>query len=127
MLSPVSMLHRGLIFGMGFGWAAVAVIFLFDLFVLKNGWCGHICPIGAFYSITSKFHWIKVKHTKENCTNCNDCFVVCPEPQVLKIIGKESGPIDNGECTNCGRCIEVCNDHALKFIKKEKIIKEEIK
>ena len=122
-VSPVSMLHRGLIFGMGFGWAAVAVIFLFDLLVLKNGWCGHICPIGAFYSIVGKFHWIKVQHTAENCTDCKECFLVCPEPQVLKIIGKESGSINNGECTNCGRCIEVCDDKALKFIKREKIIR----
>jgi len=122
-VSPVSMLHRGIIFGMGFGWAAIAVIFLFDLLVLKNGWCGHICPIGAFYSLTGKFHWIKVKHTVENCTDCKDCFVVCPEPQVLKIVGKESGAISNAECTNCGRCIEACNDHALKFINKEKVIR----
>ena len=122
-VSPVSMLHRGLIFGMGFGWAAVAVIFLFDLLVLKNGWCGHVCPIGAFYSVVSKYHWIKVQHTVENCTDCMECFVVCPEPQVLKIIGKKSGSINNGECTNCGRCIEVCDDKALKFIKREKIIR----
>lgn len=122
-VSPVSMLHRGIIFGMGFGWAAVAVIFLFDLLVLKNGWCGHVCPIGAFYSLSGKFHWIKVQHTVENCTDCNECFAVCPEPQVLKIIGKESGSISNSECTNCGRCIEVCDDKALKFINKEKIIR----
>ena len=118
------MLHRGIIFGMGFGWAAIAVIFLFDLLVLKNGWCGHVCPIGAFYSFTGKYHWIKVQHTVENCTDCLDCIKACPEPQVLKIIGKESGAITNPECTNCGRCIEVCNDHALKFIKKEKILEE---
>lgn len=123
-VSPVSMLHRGIIFGMGFGWAAIAVIFLFDLLVLKNGWCGHVCPIGAFYSFTGKFHWIKVQHTVENCTDCLDCIKACPEPQVLRIIGKESGAISNPECTNCGRCIEVCNDHALKFIKKEKIQEE---
>lgn len=122
-VSPVSMLHRGLIFGMGFGWAAIFVVFLFDLFVLKNGWCGHICPIGAFYSLMGKYHWIKVQHTLENCTNCMECFKVCPEPQVLKIIGKESGSIKNAECTNCGRCIEACHDHALKFIIKEKIIR----
>lgn len=122
-VSPVSMLHRGIIFGMGFGKSALLVIFLFDLFVLKHGWCGHICPIGAFYSAVGKFHFIKVQHTVDNCTDCNNCFVVCPEPQVLKIIGKESGAISNNECTNCGRCIEVCDDKALKFINKEKIIR----
>lgn len=46
-VSPISMLHRGIVFGMGFGWSAIAMIFLFDLFVLKNGWCGHVCPFCA--------------------------------------------------------------------------------
>jgi len=64
-ISPVSMVHRGIIFGLGFGWATIAVIFLFDLFVLKNGWCGYICPIGGFYSIIGKFSVIKVQHFKK--------------------------------------------------------------
>ena len=33
LISPISMVHRGIIFGLGFGWAAILVIFLFDLFV----------------------------------------------------------------------------------------------
>jgi len=62
-VSPISMLHRGIIFGMGFGWSAILMIFLFDLFVLKNGWCGHLCPLGAFYSLVGKFSFIRVHHT----------------------------------------------------------------
>jgi len=114
-ISPISMLHRGIIFGIGFGWAAVLIIFLFDLFVLKNGWCGHICPLGAFYSLLGKFSLIRVHHIEENCTLCMKCKVVCPEKQVLFMIGKESLPVLSGECTNCARCIEVCDDDALKF------------
>jgi len=114
-ISPISMFHRGLVFGIGFGWAAVLIIFLFDLFVLKNGWCGHICPLGGFYSILGKFSLIRVKHLEENCTLCMKCKVVCPENQVLHMIGKESLPVLSGECTNCARCIEVCDDDALNF------------
>ncbi len=114
-ISPISMLHRGIIFGMGFGWMAVLVIFLFDLFVLKNGWCGHICPLGGFYSILGKFSLIRVQHSEENCTLCMKCKVVCPENQVLYMVGKESLPVLSGECTNCARCIEVCDDDALNF------------
>ena len=118
-ISPISMLHRGIIFGLGFGWAAMLVIFLFDLFVLKNGWCGHICPLGGFYSLLGSFSLIRVQHTQENCTGCMKCKVVCPEQQVLHMIGKESLPVLSGECTNCARCIEVCDDDALSFsIKK---------
>ena len=114
-VSPISMLHRGIVFGMGFGWAAIGMIFLFDLFVLKNGWCGHICPLGGFYSLIGKFSFIKVHHIEENCTLCMKCKIVCPEKQVLHMIGKESLPVLSGECTNCARCIEVCDDDALEF------------
>jgi ferredoxin-type protein NapH len=114
-ISPISMVHRGIVFGMGFGWAAVVIIFLFDLFVLKNGWCGHICPLGGFYSLLGKFSLIRVQHLEENCTLCMKCKVVCPENQVLHMIGKESLQVLSGECTNCARCIEVCDDDALKF------------
>ncbi len=114
-ISPISMVHRGLVFGLGFGWAAMLIIFLFDLFVLKNGWCGHICPLGGFYSIIGKFSLIKVHHNAQNCTGCMDCKIVCPEKQVLFMIDKESLPILSGECTLCARCIEVCNDDALNF------------
>ena len=114
-ISPISMLHRGIVFGMGFGYAAILIIFLFDLFVLKNGWCGHICPLGGFYSLLGKFSLIRVTHLEENCTLCMKCKVVCPENQVLHMIGKESLPVLSGECTNCARCIEVCDDEALEF------------
>ena len=114
-ISPISMVHRGLVFGLGFGWAAMLIIFLFDLFVLKNGWCGHICPLGGFYSLLGKFSLIRVHHSEENCTLCMKCKVVCPENQVLHMIGKESLPVLSGECTNCARCIEVCDDDALGF------------
>jgi len=114
-ISPISMVHRGIVFGLGFGWAAMSIIFLFDLFVLKNGWCGHVCPLGGFYSLLGKFSLIRVHHDEEACTLCMECKVVCPETQVLHMIGKESIPVLSGECTNCARCIEVCDDDALNF------------
>ncbi|WP_225879776.1 4Fe-4S binding protein [Abyssogena phaseoliformis symbiont] len=50
LVNPVSILHRGIIFV----WELIALIFLFDLFVLKNGWCSRLCPVGAFYSLLGK-------------------------------------------------------------------------
>lgn len=114
-ISPISMIHRGLIFGLGLGWAAMLIIFLFDLFVLKNGWCGHICPLGGFYSLVGKFSLIRVKHDADKCTACMKCKEICPEMQVLHMVAKESKPVLSGECTNCARCIEVCDDDALIF------------
>jgi ferredoxin-type protein NapH len=115
MISPVSVLHRGIIYGFGLGWTLILAVFLFDLVGIRNGFCGHVCPLGGFYSLMSKYARLKVLHDHVACTSCMDCKIVCPEVPILKQIGKESGFILSGECTNCGRCIEVCPDDALRF------------
>jgi ferredoxin-type protein NapH len=114
-INPISMLHRALIFGSLSGIVVVVFVFLFDVFVLKYGWCGYLCPVGAFYAILGKYGIFKVFHTQENCTNCMKCKVVCPEIEVLDLIGKYSGTINSGACTNCGRCIDKCNDNSLHY------------
>jgi ferredoxin-type protein NapH len=115
------MLHRGIIFGFGMGWTYVASVFLFELLVKENGWCGYLCPLGAFYSVIGRFSLIRLKHDTNTCTLCMLCKDVCHEEQVLKFIGQKSGLI-SGECSNCGRCIEICEDKALKYsINKLKI------
>ena len=118
IVSPISIFHRSIVFGIGAGWTIILALFLFDLVIHKNGWCGHLCPLGAFYSVTGKYGFLKVKHNHFNCTMCMKCFEECPEEQVLKIVGNESGLIDFGACTNCGRCIDVCDDNALWFANK---------
>ena len=114
-ISPIAMLHRGIIFGMGMGWTLVLAVFFFDLFVQRDGFCGHLCPLGGFYALITGFSLIRIRHDKEKCTLCRKCLDICPEQQVLSMVGKISSAVISGECTNCGRCIEVCDDHAMKF------------
>ena len=115
LVSPISMFLRGLLFGMGAGWAAVLAVFLFDLLIVKNGFCGHICPLGGFYSLITRFSLVRVSHEKKRCTLCMKCLERCPEPQVLEGVGKQSGFVSSGECTNCGCCVEACDERALEF------------
>ena len=115
MVNPISILVRGVIFGSVFSLSVIVIVLLFDLLVLENGWCGHLCPVGALYAIVGKFSLLKIYHTSENCTLCMKCKLVCPEVQVLEIIGKVSDIVKSSECTNCARCIDMCNDNALKF------------
>lgn len=121
LVNPVSMLHRGLIFGMGLAWAVVLAVFLFDLFVMNRGWCGHLCPAGAFYSLLGRRSLLRVSAARRDaCDDCNDCFTVCPEPLVIKAplkdAGKGVGPlILSPQCTNCGRCIDVCAKGVFSF------------
>lgn len=114
-ISPISLLHRGLIFGMGTGWTAVLGLFLFDFIVARNGFCGHLCPLGAFYGIIGGRGIIRVYHNRDKCTMCMKCLETCPERQVLPMVGKKSAFVLQAECTNCARCIEVCSDGAMEF------------
>jgi ferredoxin-type protein NapH len=121
LVNPVSMLHRGLVFGIGFGWAAVLGVFLFDLFVMARGWCGHLCPVGAAYSLLGHARLLQVAaERRADCDDCNDCFAVCPEPLVIRAPLKDGargvGPaIASAQCTNCGRCIDVCSKDVFSF------------
>lgn len=121
-VNPVTLLPRELLFGFGSGLYIVAAIFFYDLLVAQRGWCGHLCPMGAFYSLVSRYSLVRISaRHRPACTNCADCFVVCPEPQVIKpaLKGSDSPIILSPNCTNCGRCIDVCEDKvftvALRF------------
>jgi ferredoxin-type protein NapH len=114
-VSPIGALHRGIIYGFGFGWAFVLVVFLIDLVAVKNGFCGHLCPLGGFYSLIGRYGFLRIGYDKNRCTSCMKCIEICPEEQVLHMVGQQSGAVLSSECINCGRCIEVCDEDAVKF------------
>ncbi len=119
-VNPVSMLHRGLIFGMGLAWVILLGIFLYDLLIASRGWCGHLCPVGAFYGLLGRASLMRIRlPEREACNDCMDCFAVCPEPQVIRapLKGlKGAAPlITDSACTHCGRCIDVCSKNVFRF------------
>lgn len=118
-ISPIGLLQRGLVFGMGAGWLGVLAVFVFDLVIQRNGFCGHLCPLGAFYSLLGRAALVRVAHDHVKCTSCLDCLRVCPENEILALVGQASGSVLDGVCTNCGRCIEVCPDDALSFSNRQ--------
>lgn len=121
LINPVSMLHRGLIFSMGLAWLVLLAVFLLDLLVTKRAWCGHLCPVGAFYSVLALPSPVRVRADRRaQCDDCMDCFAVCPEPQVIRpaLKGEAEGlgpVIASPNCTNCGRCIDVCARGVFNF------------
>jgi len=121
LVNPVSMVHRGLIFGMGLAWLVVLAVFLLDLLVSRRAWCGHLCPVGAFYSLLGTRSLLRIRaDNRSQCDDCMDCFLVCPEQRVirpaLKGADRGIGPvITSANCTNCGRCIDVCAKNVFRF------------
>jgi ferredoxin-type protein NapH len=121
LVNPVSMVYRGILYGMGYAWLMVIGIFMFDLFVSQRGWCANLCPVGIFYGLLGSKSILRVTaNNREQCNDCMDCFAVCPEPQVikpaLKKLADDKNPlIQSGRCTNCARCIDVCNQDVFSF------------
>lgn len=120
LVNPITMLQRGLIFGIGFAWTFVIAVFLFDLFVSRRGWCGHLCPVGAFYGLLGTRSLLRISaRNRAACDDCMDCFAVCPEMHVitpaLRGKGTDTPLILSPDCTNCGRCIDVCSVDVFRF------------
>jgi ferredoxin-type protein NapH len=121
LVNPVTGVFRGLLFGMGYAWAVLAAIFALDAFVGARAWCGHLCPVGAFYGLIGETAVVRVSAARRaECNDCLDCHAVCPEPQVigpaLHGTAHGRGPVIlAGACTNCGRCIDVCNRNVFEF------------
>jgi ferredoxin-type protein NapH len=123
-VNPVTMLHRGLVTGSILGGSALLVtlaVLLFDFGIAANGWCGHLCPVGAFYGLLGRKSLVRVVAVRRDaCNNCMECFAICPERQViapaLRGADKGIGPVIlSGDCTNCGRCIDVCSKNVFRF------------
>ena len=120
-VNPITMLQRGLVFSMGLAWVIVLAVFLFDLVVTRRGWCSHLCPVGAFYGLVGKRSLVRMNASERTaCTDCGDCFRVCPEPHVIIPALKPEKDTDtsvilDSDCTNCGRCIDVCDEEVFRF------------
>lgn len=121
LVNPITAFWRAATFGGWVGLIGVATIFAFDLLVMRNGWCGHVCPVGAFYGLIGRVALLRVAATgRARCDDCLDCFSVCPEMHVIApaLRGERigNGPvIASGDCTVCGRCVDVCPERVFRL------------
>ena len=119
-VNPIGWTMRGFSFGLwGGALAAAAAVFVFDLVVLRHGWCGHVCPVGAFYALLGRFGRLNVQAVNASaCTRCGDCFAVCPEVQVIAPVLRPGAPVTaivDADCLRCGRCIDRCEENVFEF------------
>lgn len=121
IVNPITTLHRGLLFGVSSGMLTVLAIFLLDVVVARDAWCGHLCPVGAFYGLLNHSALVRVSASgRARCDDCMDCYAACPEMHVispaLKGARTGAGPIiASADCTSCGRCIDVCPERVFRF------------
>ena len=122
LVNPITTVHRQLLFGLSWGGLTIVAIFLFDAFVAPHGWCGHLCPVGAFYGQLNRLALVRFSAAgRARCDDCMDCYAVCPEQHVISpaLKGERSGNgpvILHADCTACGRCADVCPEDVFRFV-----------
>jgi ferredoxin-type protein NapH len=120
-LNPITLLQRALVFGLAGGYGAALTVFGFDLLALPRGWCGYLCPVGAFYGVLGRAALVHVSAAdRDRCTACGDCFRVCPEPHVIApaLYGAPHGRspvIQSVDCIRCARCLDVCDEAVFRI------------
>lgn len=104
-VNPITLLQRELMFGFSSGTCLLLALFLFDLLCVRRGWCGHLCPVGAFYALIGRFGRLRV--VAAGAGGYAASVKACPEPHVLApLVGGRASAVKSGECMRCGACID---------------------
>ncbi|AQR93570.1 FMN-binding protein [Clostridium saccharoperbutylacetonicum] len=71
---------------------------------IERFFCRYLCPLGAIFSIISKFGIVKINKPKADCGKCRACTINCSMGlNLYKVDG-----VKGGDCINCLKCTEVC-------------------
>jgi len=94
--------------GLLFGWKFfLLVAILVASILISRPFCKYLCPLGAFYSLFSRFSLFQMRLDQSKCVGCRRCVRVC----IMDIDPTKSmgGP----ECIRCGGCASVCPAKAI--------------
>jgi len=115
MLSPISAINKGIIFGSLTGLITLAAILVAELLWGKRIWCRALCPLGGFYEALGAVGLVSVKMDHDACIHCNKCKDVClADPEILEpVLADETKRVEAGDCMACAACCDVCPTKAL--------------
>jgi len=85
------------------GGALLLLIIIGSLFI-ERFFCRYLCPLGALFSLVSRFRIYSLNRKPEKCGNCKLCTAKCS----MGIPLYKYDEVRSGECINCMKCISVC-------------------
>lgn len=117
ILSPISFINKGLVFGGFVGGFTLLAIILAELFWGHRVWCRSLCPLGGFYEVVGKVGVVRVANDHEKCRNCSSCRKACLcDPSILEpVIEGGADVVCSGDCMACGKCVDACPHGALSM------------
>jgi polyferredoxin/Pyruvate/2-oxoacid:ferredoxin oxidoreductase delta subunit len=92
---------------------AIGLLFLLVLILNlreKRFWCRHLCPLGAFLGLLSRYSLLR-RSVSEGCTGCGACARSCQGGAAPDMKGEWK----NTECLYCWNCNDVCPQNAVHF------------
>lgn len=94
---------HSMVFNHTFAFILLIFIIVGAMFI-ERFFCRYLCPLGAVFSITSRFRIIKINKVKDKCGKCRICTNNC----IMGIEMYKDDIIKSGECIDCFKCTSVC-------------------
>ncbi|SHM17950.1 FMN-binding protein [Ruminococcus flavefaciens] len=85
------------------GGVLLLLIIIGSLFI-ERFFCRYLCPLGALFSLVSRFRIYSLNRKPEKCGNCKLCTEKCS----MGIPLYKYDEVRSGECINCMKCTSVC-------------------
>ena len=85
------------------GFILLVVILAASVFV-ERFFCRYLCPMGAFFAVTSGARLIYIDKPRDSCGKCQICTKNC----AMGIPLNEMDQVKSGECISCMKCVDVC-------------------
>jgi polyferredoxin len=85
------------------GFFLLVLVLIASAFV-ERFFCRYLCPMGAFFAMTSFTRFVYIDKPRDNCGKCQICTKNC----AMGIPLNQMDQVQSGECINCMKCVDAC-------------------
>lgn len=94
----------------------ILILIMLASVCVERCFCRYLCPLGAYFSLISRFRPIKITRKNEDCGRCQCCNQKCS----MGISVNSMKTVKTGECINCMECVKICpTDNIHMYISEQ--------
>lgn len=99
--SPKGWTNTSVLLSVGGG---LLLLIFIGSFLIERFFCRYLCPLGAIFTLLSRFRLYRIKKPRNGCGACGLCTKKCG----MGIPLNETDTVRSGECIDCFQCLDVC-------------------